>query len=356
MNLLGRINKFHKHHRVLTHIFFWLGVLLISTEERNYNYRENWLSWNTYIYNGLTLATQVMTSYFLAYFIIPRLFQLKKYPLVLFTFIAGMYIICVLSRVITIYIQEPLSGVPPKQSENLLNITTNVSKLVYVYFFRNFSVALIFLLIKSLKDQNDIAQQSLELQKEKSAAELQMLKNQLHPHFLFNTLNNIYSLSISQSAKTSESIERLSEILDHVLYRSNAPFVLLSDEVNLLRNYIELEKLRYNNQLQVHFQTSCDHDCNIAPMLLLTIVENAFKHGTSESIYDPMIDITLSSTTSLFQFTVKNTYDPDALHHHGKRIGLPNLRQQLELIYPKKHILDIERTDRLFIASMTIQL
>lgn len=356
MNLLGRINAFHKNHRVLTHFFFWLGILLISTEERNYYYREDWFSLNTYLYNGLTIATQAMTSYFLAYLIIPRLFKTKKYLQVLLMFLAGMYLICVLSRVITIYIQEPLSGVAPKKSETPVEIFTNFSKLIYLYFFRNFSVALIFLLLKSLKDQNDILQRSLLLQKEKSAAELQILKNQLHPHFLFNTLNNIYSLSVCQSEKTSESIERLSEMLDHILNRCNSQFVPLSNEINLLKNYIELERLRYDNRLRIHFTTACENEYSIAPMLLLTIVENAFKHGASQKIDDPVIDIDLRADESSFHFKVKNSYDPDTLHHNGKKIGLRNLRQQLELIYPHRHTLHIAQTGQLFIASLTIQL
>jgi LytS/YehU family sensor histidine kinase len=114
-----------------------------------------------------------------------------------------------------------------------------------------------------------------------------MLKTQLNPHFLFNTLNNIYVLSLENSEKTQKSIEKLSKILDHVLFRCNTKYVSLSSEIELLENYIELEKLRYDDRLQINFNNHIEQDVKIAPLILLSLVENAFKHGAGEDSVSP---------------------------------------------------------------------
>ncbi|WP_212004057.1 sensor histidine kinase [Chitinophaga sp. HK235] len=354
MNLLENINKFHKEHRIPAHLFFWLGVLLLSTGERNYYYREDWFSLQTYAYNGLTLLTQALTSYLLAYLVIPLFFRKKQYLTAVLLLLSGMYAICILSRIITVYLQEPLSGTLPKAGETLLEIVTNVSKLWHVYFFRNFSVAVVFLFLKLLKDQQFLQQRSLLMEKGKAAAELQLLRNQLQPHFLFNTLNNIYALSFIDNAGTSESIGRLSDMLDYILYRCNQPFVKLSEEVDLLHNYIALQALRYDKRLQVGFTASGHETALVAPLLLLTLVENAFKHGVTDNAGHKKIDIVITVAASQLHCQVQNTCAVAA--HNGGKIGLHNLRQQLELIYPEKHNLAITTTEGLFTVTLTIQL
>ncbi|NML38974.1 histidine kinase [Chitinophaga sp. G-6-1-13] len=353
MNLLERLHLFHRKHQVWAHICFWLAVLFFSTGERNYFYREDWFSFKTYCYNGLTLITQVLTSYLLAYLIMPMVLLKRQYLSAGALFILGMYVICVLARGITVYLQEPLSGTAPKASETPVEILTNLSKLWHVYFFRNFSVAIVFLFLKLLKDHEAVRQQSLLMEKAKAAAELRVLKNQLQPHFLFNTLNNIYALSLANSPKTAESVSRLSDMLDYILYKCDRPFVLLSEETMLLKNYIALQQLRYDKKLEVNIEITETEPVQVAPMLLLTLVENAFKHGVAGPDGKKRIDINISASLSGLRCRVQNTFDITGVGNHHA-IGLQNMRQQLALIYPDKYRLETTTTSGIFTVTLTL--
>jgi len=206
-----------------------------------------------------------------------------------------------------------------------------------------------------LKDQLAVQRRALTLEKQKAEAELKLLKTQLNPHFLFNTLNNIYALALVKSPVTPGAIGRLSEILDYILYRCDALYVPLSGEIALLNNYISLEKLRYDERLKVNFNYPADPRAEIAPLILLTIVENAFKHGAGNDTGEPTVNIALSAENGRFEFIVSNSYQLKAAANTTS-IGLPNLKQQLELIYPGRHYLAISQTGNLFIVTLTINL
>ncbi|MFK7937618.1 MAG: sensor histidine kinase, partial [Saprospiraceae bacterium] len=170
-------------------------------------------------------------------------------------------------------------------------------------------------------------QQISQLNEQKKTAELSILKHQLNPHFLFNTLNNLYALAIEKSDKTPEVIGKLSDILDCMLYRCEEKFVPLTQEIELLENYITLEKIRYGSRVDVHFNTQMEQQIDIAPLLLLTFVENAFKHGVSQEIKQARIDIDLQTTSQAIYFKIKNTIPPAAnILSTQNGIGLDNVK------------------------------
>ncbi|MFL9485050.1 sensor histidine kinase [Chitinophagaceae bacterium LWZ2-11] len=356
MSFLEKVVAFNKNYRVLSHILFWIIIWILSISASTYYESGRIPIVVNLVDDGLSLIAQIMASYFLAYFIIPKFFKTKKYILVFIFFIIGSYVICVISRLLVIHVAEPFSGVPPKSSETIEEILTNLLKLVYVYFFRIFSIAFVFLFLKLLKDQSEIQKKTLSLEKEKVETELKLLKAQLNPHFLFNTLNNVYSLSVNNSPATSASIGRLAEILDYILYRCNALFVPLSGEINLLKNYIELEKLRYDDRLQVRININVDHDIEIAPLILLSVVENAFKHGAGQDIGNPVIDIDLQVSNNLFRFKVVNSFTKQQSDTSAKKIGLENLSKQLQLIYGDHYTLEIKQTEETFSVIITIDI
>lgn len=166
-------------------------------------------------------------------------------------------------------------------------------------------------------------------------------------------LNNIYSLSFTGSTATSESIARLSEILDHILYRSNEVLTPLEAEIMLIRNYIELEKLRYGKRLTVKMTNSDTTGIRIPPLVLLSLVENAFKHGASEDAGAPVITIEMQADGKNFRFVINNTAANTA-KEESKGIGLPNLRRQLELIYQQNYQLTVERGTNWFKVALTL--
>lgn len=350
MSIFNKILRYTSVHRVSGHILFWLVVFLVPQYEEDMSLK------NMLIINTFNLFFYMMAAYFVAYFIIPKLLHHENYLLVTIYFIVGGYVISALLRISVIYILEPIVRKPPFVQEPISEILTDLHTLINVYFLKNFSLAWIFGFIKLLKDQYQIKQHTLLLEKEKAKAELNTLKAQLNPHFLFNTLNNIYSLSLVNSPITSQSIAGLSQILDHILYRCNHMYVPISTEIRLLENYIELEKLRYDERLSVIFNHTIDEDLGIAPLILLAIVENAFKHGAGEDIGRPTIEIELTLHKKQFSFKVSNAFVAKSNEPKEDKIGLDNIHKQLELVYPAQHQFNVAVNDNIFVASLHINL
>lgn len=222
-------------------------------------------------------------------------------------------------------------------------------------FFKNPATYLppffILIAIQYFQRQQKIA----ELNEQKRLAELNALKSQLNPHFLFNTLNNLYALALKKSDKTPEIIGKLSDILDYTLYRCNDKFVPIDKEVQLIHNYLTLEEIRYKKRVAVTFETCITQPLTIAPLLILTFIENAFKHGVKPSLNQAKIDIRLITKADKIIFQIKN---PIPLSPHTKTepigIGLKNVKRQLNLLYPNSHDLIITSKENSFTAKLTI--
>ena len=214
-----------------------------------------------------------------------------------------------------------------------------------------------FGIIRHFYNYTKLKQAAQQLRIEKQAAELNYLKSQTNPHFLFNTLNNIYSLARDKSDLAPESILRLSKMLRFMLYETGGNYIAIEQELKIINDYIALEKLRYDESLRINF----NHDIEdmkqaIPPLLLIPLVENAFKHGVSETRNQPFVEIHLSVSKRQLTFIVKNS--SESLPGEGnvkENIGLSNLRRQLELLY-KKYDLSVEQQKSVFIASLKIDL
>lgn len=195
-----------------------------------------------------------------------------------------------------------------------------------------------------------------QLQIEKQAAELNYLRSQTNPHFLFNTLNNIYSLARDKSDLAPESILRLSKILRFMLYETRGEYISIGQEVKIISDYISLEQLRYDESLQVNFNHDIE-DMNqaIPPLLLIALVENAFKHGVSETTGRPFVDIHLSVNERRLAFIIKNSSDGTAKTGVKENIGLSNIRRQLELLY-KEFSMTVVPGESDFTATLKINL
>jgi len=356
MSFLDQLLDLHRKHRWLGHVAFWLVYLLIAVSASKYRDGRQGTYGFEFISDALYMSTEMIAAYGLAYGVVPLFFYRKRYVLAVIALLAICYATCVTGRIFIVKICEPLAGVAPKAFETYQEILTDIPKLLYVYLFDMLAAASIFTFVKVAKDQSETRKRAIELEKQKAEAELKLLKAQLHPHFLFNTLNNIYSLSLSNSPVTSGSIAYLSEILDYILYQCNGMYVPVSAEITLLKNYISLEKLRYDERLRVNLKIDQQYDVLIAPLILLSIVENAFKHGAGNYIGSPVIDIELFAETDRFTFKVTNTYYHKPEGGHSERIGLPNLTKQLDLIYPARHTLKIAQNETMFIVELHIDL
>lgn len=203
-----------------------------------------------------------------------------------------------------------------------------------------------------MKKQQDWRQ----AEKEKVTAELQLLKAQVHPHFLFNTLNNIYSVSLETLPKTSELILKLSSLLNYILYECKTDFVLLEKEIKVMKDYIDLEKKRYANKLEISLNIEGDiKDKYIAPLLLLPFLENAFKHGTSEQLEKPWLSMNLTVNQNTLRCKIANSKNDDIIINENG-IGIINVKKRLSLLYPGLYELGINNEGDFFVVSLILQL
>jgi two-component system, LytTR family, sensor kinase len=233
----------------------------------------------------------------------------------------------------------------------------NIEQELSYYF--GFSVGSFFFfgIIRHIYNYRKLRASAQRLLIEKQQAELNYLKSQTNPHFLFNTLNNIYSLARDKSDLTPESILRLSKILRFMLYEAGGPFIAIEQELKIISDYISLEKLRYDESLRVNFSNDIeDMKQALPPLLLIPLVENAFKHGVSETRTDPFVDIHLSVKNRQLLFLVKNS--TEEFQEKGRlkeNIGLSNLRRQLELLY-SDYNLSVQHSESGFSATLKINL
>jgi LytS/YehU family sensor histidine kinase len=200
----------------------------------------------------------------------------------------------------------------------------------------------------------------------KTKAELQLLKAQVHPHFLFNTLNNIYYFTLSGSPKAPEMIDKLSGLLHYILNECNQPLVPLKKEINMLRDYMALEKIRYGEQMNmtIDIQDKGSPPLQgeagrglIAPLLLIPFVENSFKHGTSKMLAHPWVKLQVIIENNTLHFSVANSRPQEAKPHVKKgNIGLKNVKKRLELLYPGTHDLKIVSEPESFFVSLKVPL
>jgi hypothetical protein len=216
---------------------------------------------------------------------------------------------------------------------------------------------LFFGVILYIYNHNRLKKRAQQLLIEKQQAELNYLKSQTNPHFLFNTLNNIYSLSRSKSDLAPEAILRLSKILRYMLYEAGGEYIAIEDELRIIGDYISLEKLRYDESLRVNFNYDVeDVKQSLPPLLLMPLVENAFKHGASETRHQPFVNIHLSVAKRRLSFVVRNSADGlESGEQPRENIGLSNLRRQLELLYGEYQLV-VEPRGGEFCATLTINL
>ncbi|MDQ6844326.1 MAG: histidine kinase [Bacteroidota bacterium] len=222
-----------------------------------------------------------------------------------------------------------------------------------------YSVGSIFLfgIARHIYNYTKLRQAEQQLRIEKQAAELNYLRSQTNPHFLFNTLNNIYSLARDKSDLAPESILRLSKILRFMLYETSGDYIAIEEELKIITDYIALEKLRYDDSLHINFNHNIeDMKQAIPPLLLIPLVENAFKHGVSETRNQPFVHIHLSVNNRQLLFVVKNSTEAFPHEENVKEnIGLANLRRQLELLYTSFD-LSVRQGDSVFTATLKINL
>ena len=225
------------------------------------------------------------------------------------------------------------------------------------YVLINFPVVAGFAVIIKMMKRGWLKQQETEqIAREKANAELQLLKAQIHPHFLFNTLNNIYFFTLTASQKAPEILAKLSDILRYILNECSQPLVPLEKELKMIEDYVSLEKIRYGDRLKMELQINGDYSNKmIPPLLLIPLVENSFKHGASKMLEHPWVNLNISIDGQYLYFLLSNSRpDEITISRHNGHIGLNNVKKRLQLLYPTTHDLKIAEGTQSFEVFMKI--
>ncbi len=344
-------------NRLATHLLFWMGLVGIFVSLASLN--SGTIKANVANYLAL-LPVQIGAAYLLNYYQIPKQLLKKKYLDFFIGFLCSIYVFTVIGRLSIIYIAEPFFREDFTQ-ESLREILSDSAYLFSVYFPSVYVYALIMLLIKAFQNRFREKHKIEVLQKEKAFNELRFLKAQIQPHFLFNTLNNLYGLTLAKSDLAPEVVLKLSEILDFILYQSNEPRIEIKKELELLNAFIELESLRHGKKLNVTFHHKIDDETvTLAPLLILPLVENAFKHGITPTTKKAEIVLDLKVDGGHLHFIAKNPKgfkkSPKSIPSSSSGIGIRNLKRQLELNYPKTHDLRVLDNEEHFEVQLELDL
>jgi hypothetical protein len=336
------------------HILFWLvvGFFYFLIFNWNSEFREV-----SIIFSIGLLPVAILVTYFFNYTLVPkylwekrygRFFLFSFYTLLMATWLSFLIVFFTL-----IYILETEASLDPAVLHPDLQVVT----LNFIVFLA--------IAIKQIKrafymqqEKNELEKTQIKTELKLKEAELKLLKAQIHPHFLFNTLNNLYGLTIEKSDEAPNLVLRLSDILDYILYRCNEKSVLLENELENLKNYIEIEKIRYSEKLKLEANfPSSTNQLKIAPLILLPFLENAFKHGVSNNPGNASIRLNIKLVEQSLFFKIENSKNTlKTTDEYSKGIGLKNVKKRLELIYPEKHILKIHEKEETFSVTLTLDL
>jgi two-component system, LytTR family, sensor kinase len=347
--------------RLFLNILFWMMVFIVKAPSVQYvGGYSIWVYYGLIIYFLMFLA---LLSYVHNGIILPRFFFQKKYLLYFsFSFI-WLFVVSYVYVLNIKWLSNTYPGLEAMRMSVVMSPLTpdtsfsGVLNDLQTYFFIMLMWLFIFALLGIYYQTRQTMrnmEQALLLHRE---AELSFLKSQLNPHFLFNTLNNLYGLALLKHEQTPEVLLKLSSVLRYLLYESNAPLVSIETEKEILFSYIDLELLRLNLKENPQFSVSTDKDYQVPPLLWLPILENVFKH--TRNIQDPQISFSLSIYQNQLLIISKNRVDPNAISNkpiEASGIGMQNLQKRLTLLYPKSHQIEVQQTQDFYQIQLQLNL
>jgi LytS/YehU family sensor histidine kinase len=345
---MSRLEIFVDHlfskRRWVIHLFFWILVLsfyVIFFGRRNNNY------FQTFFFVGLLMPVTIATTYLLNYYLVPRYLMKERYGLFLLYFLYALIVslfgeMMIAMLTFLLIAESNMKAMSPASVDIFFMLAA-----LLVVVFMGMGIKMVLHWRSSKEDYQ-------KLMRDKVEVELRFLKSQLHPHFLFNTLNNLYYLALEKSDKTPGAILALSELLDYVLHETKSQFISLEKELKQVENYIALESLRYEDRLTVNVIVDGNvKGKRIVPMMLITLIENSFKHGVTQTINKAWIKLQLSVEENKISMHLENSIKTK-IQTKGNGVGLRNLQSQLDLLYGDRGQLKIENGQELFIVRLEL--
>ncbi len=336
--------------RILLHIGFWISYLLFFTTLQKLNSPNFSFGFILVQTAAFSMWVDILATYFTIYVLMPRFLYTKKYIIFSVGFILSALFSVLLVQFLDYYVYIPNFHPDLAYKRGFWEFP------YFFYLVATYAVVVLAAAIKLGKRWLESQNRQKELEKQSLKSELAMLKHQISPHFLFNTLNNIDSLISEEPEKASATIIRLSDIMRYMLYNSQDKEVLLSKEIEYVHNLVKLQSLRMTapNFIQLEIEGKAGKN-KIAPLLFVPFIENAIKHG-DKSVPSPGIQIKIAIHLSEIDFEVINFIDKHRQKDPTGGIGLQNVSRRLELLYPEKHVLDIVETEKTFKVNLKIPL
>lgn len=335
INFLRRMVR----HRLLMHLFFWFAVTVFCF----YVFRQNTAA-RTLRTNLGFLPGHMIFAYSLNYFLFPRYVLKGKFFSAFVGLVAILAVSLTYGRFADVYLVH-YSG------NTRMWGPYNWPRAVWALFSIGW-IAVTIRLVKKWYVEKEIQHR---LEKEKLTVELQLLRSQLHPHFLFNTLNSLYAMTLERSAEAPEAVLQLSSLLRYILYECNGPVAPLAREIKSLQDYIALEKMRFGDRLDVSLTFSGDwKNHTIAPLLFLPFVENSIKHGIGESPGKNWISLHLHVEGPTLSFKLINSREATPTNSNQPGLGLQNVQRRLHLLYPDRHKLLLVPEEDTFLVALTL--
>lgn len=301
-------------------------------------------------------VVQIPAVYFTLYFLMPKFLFKERYLEFALYLILVILVFSALIWFNYVIVQNPVFWSDEGYEPNLLNYGKMLKNTTKIY-----PVLVLAIGIKWFKYWYKEQKSNQLLVEEKLKAELNFLKAQVHPHFLFNTLNNLYALTLKQSKDAPDVVLKLSDLLNYMLYECAADVVPIEKEIKLLKDYIALEKIRYGDRLNISFNVlGKSAGIKVAPLMLLPFVENSFKHGVSEEMDEAWVSIDLELKAEKLILKVENSKgknnERDDQFNYKQGIGLKNVQRRLELLYSDSHNLEMHDSDDSFLIILTVDL
>lgn len=337
--------------RWIWHMLFWLiFVTFFAIVYGSFN-EEYGLQFQIQLTDAIV---QVPAVYLTLYWLMPNYLFKEQYAKFFLYLVLLILAFSTLAWFDSLLIQKPLFW-----PEEVWDVSIfNVGKILK-YTTKIYPVVVLAVVIKWFKYGYIQQKNTVQLAEEKLQAELKFLKAQVHPHFLFNTLNNLYALTLKQSKDAPDMVLKLSELLNYMLYECNVERVALKKELKLVKDYIDLEKIRYGERLNVSVDIKGENnDIRIAPLIILPFVENAFKHGVSDILEESWVSIDLELKASHITLKVENSKsnmeDGEDRFAYKEGIGLTNVKRRLELLYATQHQFEIHESDTSYLVVLKL--
>ncbi len=365
MNSYPFIFSDERKYRILRHVCFWVlwwlfqGVLYSFSTIYDPSLYLKRLAMSM-VESFVFMAMHIFLAYSLMYFVIPRFLLKQRYWQTAVWTVVLFLLTAMFSATIAATVIDPVRRI--MFGGLFIDMFRRNSGNVFLSLMAGLRGAITIggmaAAIKLMKYWYVKEQRNLQLQKENVESQLQLLKAQVHPHFLFNTLNNIYSYTQHTSPVASRLVTGLSDMLRFILYEGSQPLVPLSKELKMMQDYIALEQIRYDNKPEIHLDIAQGtENLFIAPLLLLPLIENCFKHGASNMLEQPWISLQITIQNK--QMTMKLLNGKANLmekKNKAEGIGLSNVKKRLELLYPRKHFFDTNSEEEVFVVNLKIEL